>query len=82
MYLNSYLNNVAFYPNKLITCNDKDPWITPAIKAALKRKHRVYNKFAKRGHKPDEWEPVRMIRNETFKELCDLPDWLVSFNYS
>ena len=37
-----------FIPNKMIICNDKDPpWITPAIKTAIKRKHRVYNRFAK-----------------------------------
>ena len=35
-----------FIPNKIITCNAKDPpWITPEIKTAIKRKHRVYNKY-------------------------------------
>ena len=44
-----------FIPNKMIICHDKDPpSITPAIKSTIKRKHPVYNKFAKRGHKPDE----------------------------
>ena len=63
---------LRFIPNKMIIFNDKDPpWITPAIKTAIKRKHRVYNKFAKRGHKPEEWEPVRMIRNETSRMITD-----------
>ena len=56
----------------MIICNDKDPpWITPAIKTAIKRKHRVYNKQAKRGHKLDEWERVRMIRNKTSRMITD-----------
>ena len=61
-----------FIPNKMITCNDKDPpRITPVIKPEIKRKHKVYNKFAKRGHNLDEWEPVRMIRNETSRMITD-----------
>ena len=52
--------------NKIATCNDKDPpWITPEIKTAIKRKHRVYNKYVKRGQRVDEWENVRVIRNDT-----------------
>ena len=61
-----------FIPNKMKICNDKDPpWITPVIKTAIKRKHRAYNKFAKRGQKLDEWEPVRMIGNETSRIITD-----------
>ena len=45
----------TFIPNKIVKFDDRDPpWITPAIKTAIKRKHRVYKKFAKRGHIPDE----------------------------
>ena len=66
----------SFIRSKMIICIDKDLlWITPAIKTAIKRKHQVcliiYNKFAERGHKPDEWEPVRMIRNETSRMITD-----------
>ena len=33
----------ANIPNKVIKCNDKDPpWITPELKTAIKRKHRVF----------------------------------------
>ena len=35
------------------------------------RRHGVYNKFAKRGLKPAEWEPVRMIGNETSRMITD-----------
>ena len=53
-----------FIPNKIITCNDKDPpLITPEIKTAIKRKHRVYNKYVRQGRRPDEWDNVRLIRN-------------------
>ena len=48
-----------FIPNQMIRCDDRDPpWITPKLKTAIKRKHRVYNKYVKRGHMPDEWEYV------------------------
>ena len=33
-------------PNKIFTFNDRDPpWMTREIKTAIKRKHRVYEKF-------------------------------------
>ena len=44
-----------FIPNQIIRCDDRDPpWITPKLKTAIKRKHQVYNKYVKRGRKPDE----------------------------
>ena len=55
-----------FIPNNHIKCDDKDPpWITPEIKTAIKHKHRVYNKYVKRGRKPDKWGHVRMVCNKT-----------------
>ena len=61
-----------FIPNKMITVHDKDPpWMTPETKTAIKRKHRIYNKYVKRGHKPDEWEYVRSTRNEISKIITD-----------
>ena len=42
-------------PNKLITCNSNGlSWITPEIKTAIRRKHRVYKKYVSRGRKIDE----------------------------
>ena len=39
-------------PNKMIKVHDKDlPWMTPEIKTAIKRKHRIYNKYVKWGHR-------------------------------
>ena len=56
-------------------CNDKDPaWITPEIKTAIKRKHRVYNKYVRRGRRPDEWDNVRLIRNHTSKMITTAKD--------
>ena len=64
-----------FIPNKIITCNDKNPpWITPEIKTAIKRKHRVYNKYVSRGRRPDEWDNVRLIRNDTSKMITTAKD--------
>ena len=64
-----------FIPNKIITCNDKDPpWITPEIKMAIKRKHCVYNKYVRRGRRPDEWDNVRLIQNDTSKMITIAKD--------
>ena len=53
-------------PKKLITCNSSDPpWITPEIKRAIRRKHRVYKKYVSRGRKIDELAYMRVVRNET-----------------
>ena len=53
-----------FIQNQTTKCDDRDPpWITPKLKTAIKCKHRVYNKYVKRGRRPDEWEYVRQVRN-------------------
>ena len=52
-------------PNRIITVNEKDPpWITKEIKTAIRRKHRIYNKYIKRGSKQEDWEQVRIVRNQ------------------
>ena len=52
--------------NELITCNSSDPpWMTPEIKTAIKRKHRVHKKYVSRGRKSDELAYLRAVRNET-----------------
>ena len=59
-----------FIPDKMITCNNKDPpWITPETKTVTKRKHRVDNKYLRQGCRPDEWDNVRLIRNDTSKRI-------------
>ena len=59
-----------FIPKKIITCDDKDPpWITPEMKTAIKRKHHVYNKYVRPESRPDEWDDVRLIRNDTSKMI-------------
>ena len=53
-------------PNRVITINEKDPpWITKEVKTAIRRKHRIYNKYIKRGSKQEDWEQVRIVRNQT-----------------
>ncbi len=57
-------------PNKIIKCNDKDPpWITPELKSAIKRKHRVYRKFVQRGRRQEDWNLVKETRNRTSKMI-------------
>ena len=53
-------------PNKRIICNRNDPpWMTPEIKRAIRRKHRVYKKYVSRGRKIDELAYMRVVRNKT-----------------
>ena len=59
----------------MIRCDDRDPpWIIPKLKTAIKHKHRVYDKFVKRGRNPDEWEYVRQVRNETWVMITNSKD--------
>ena len=52
-------------PNKVVTCHDKDAaWITPQVKAAIKRNSRIYTKWNKRGRKPEERAKVIETQNE------------------
>ena len=53
-----------------MTCDNRDPpWMTTSLKSAIKREHRVYNKYVKRGRKPDDLEYVRTIRNQTSSKI-------------
>ena len=57
---------LEFIPNKTVTCDNRDPpWMTPSLKSAINRKHRVYNKYVRRGCKHDDWEYVRTVCNQT-----------------
>ena len=55
-------------PNKIITCNDKDaPWITNEVKSAIRRNHRVYQKWVLRGRLPNNKDYVRTVQRDTNK---------------
>ena len=57
-----------FILNKIVKFNDKDqPWITPQLKTAIKRKHRIYSKFVQSGRKQELWNRVKNIQIETSK---------------
>ena len=59
-------------PNREITCSDRDaPWITDDVKKAIKRKHRVYRKYVKRGRKPEHWTRVKQVKNDATKMITD-----------
>ena len=48
----------------------KTPWITPEIKTAIKRKHRLY-KYVRRSRRLDECENVRACLS-LFRFLVDI----------
>ena len=51
---------------QFFTVNDRDsPWMTPEIKTAINRKHRVYKTFNSRGMNLTDWVRKRLLRNET-----------------
>ena len=53
-----------YIPNEIVMCDDRDPlWMTATLKSAIKHKHRVYNKYVKRGRKLDDWEYVCKVCN-------------------
>ena len=59
-------------PDRVITINEKDPpWITKEVKTAIRRKQRIYNKYIKRGSKQEDWEQVRIVRNQTTHLIDD-----------
>ena len=38
---------------KICTFNDKDaPWVTPEVKTAIRRNHRIYKNWKERGKQP------------------------------
>ena len=55
-------------PNEVVKIDDKDPpWVTPGLKSAIKRKHRVNKRFVQRGRKQEDWTLVKNVWNETSK---------------
>ena len=48
--------------------------MTATLKSAIKWKHRVYNKYIKHGWKPDDWEYVQCVRNETSTQINKAKD--------
>ena len=61
-----------YIPNKTIKINDKDaPWITPELKSAIKRKHRAFRKYIRRGRNHDDLKTVKKIQAENSKKILD-----------
>ena len=71
--LDSFIEIVTRHiPNKIIKTDDRDPpWITCEIKTAVKLKHRVFNRYVKRGRKPEHWEYVKQVRNATSRMITN-----------
>ena len=56
--------------NRVVKFDDRDPpWMKQELKTAIKRKHRVYAKFAKRGRKVEDWNHVKHLQNKTTKMI-------------
>ena len=61
MFTNSLSEIFSEYiPNKVVKFDDRDPpWMKRELKTALKRKHRIYAKFVRRGRKQEDWDYVK-----------------------
>ena len=46
-------------------------WMKQELKAAIKRKHRIYAKFVKRGRKQEDWNHVKKVQNETTRMITN-----------
>ncbi len=54
-----------------LSLNDKySPWITQEVKRAIKRKHRVFRKFLRRGKKQQDWDYFKIVHNKTTKIIA------------
>ena len=59
-------------PNRVVKFDDRDPpWMKQELKTAIKRKHRVYAKFVKKGRKMEDWNHVKSLQNETTKMIIN-----------
>ena len=57
-------------PNKIMTINDKEaPWITPEVKQAIKKNHRVYSQWKRAGKPIDRKNTVKAVNNETDRKI-------------
>ena len=62
----------TFIPNRIAKFNDKDPpWVTNAVKTAIKRKKRVYKNVLRRGRRQVDWELFKKVRNDTSRLVSD-----------
>ena len=73
LFTTIFLSVIARHvPNKGMTCCDKDtPRIIDDVKKAVKRKHRVYRRYVKRGRKPEDWTRVNQVKNDATKMITD-----------
>ena len=59
-------------PNWVVKIDDRDPpWMKQELTTAIKRKHRVYAKFVKRGRNVEDWNHVKNIQNEKTKMIIN-----------
>ena len=61
-----------YIPIKVVKFDDRDPpWMKRELKTAIKRKHRMYSKFVRRGRKQEDWDCVKNVQNLTSKMIAN-----------
>ena len=67
-----------YIPSKIATFDDRDaPWVSPALKTAIKRKDRVFNKWVKRGRNENEKERVMNMQKDTNKCILEAKSFYI-----
>ena len=56
--------------------------MTSKLKTATKRKHRVHNKYVKRGCKAEEWEHVKTLSQNTSQMITSAKEKILSQTWS
>ena len=72
IFSESFLNIMgSFIPSKFVTVNDKDaPWVTPEVKASLRRNKNIYKTWLKNGKDPETRSEIfNVIRIALLAEL-------------
>ena len=61
-----------FFPNKLITVDDRDPpWVTEKIKKILIDKSKLYKLYIKNGRKMGMYEKLLNMTNNIITEMSN-----------
>jgi hypothetical protein len=55
-------------PSKMVTANNKVPWVDVSTRRGIRRKHRAYNR-AKHTHDPKDWHKYRDLKHLVQKRI-------------
>ena len=61
-----------YIPKKVVKFDDRNlPWMKWELKTDIKRKHRIYAKFVRRGRKQEGWDSVKNVQYLTSRMITN-----------